>query len=136
MPRFIILDHTGAPDDPAGRHLDLLLETEDACRTWRLPDLPQPGAQPVTAVEIAPHRLAWLDHTAGEVSAGRGFARRVDAGTYEISVSDATDFPQARHFTITAAGHTGRWSLQFVRHDAAWTVAAIPERFHHIAPGE
>ena len=26
MPRFIILEHTGAPDDPAGRHYDLLLE--------------------------------------------------------------------------------------------------------------
>lgn len=135
MPRFIILDHTGAPDDPAGRHFDLLLETEGACRSWRLPKLPQPQAQPVTALEIAPHRLAWLDHQAGEVSGGRGFARRVDAGTYEISMSDTTNFPQARQFTITMAGSSGRWSLQFVRHDGAWTVAATPEPFHHAAPG-
>jgi len=26
MPRFAILEHTGAPDDPSGRHFDLLIE--------------------------------------------------------------------------------------------------------------
>lgn len=80
MPRYIILEHTGAPDDPAGRHFDLLLEAGEACRTWRLPEIPSPGGPSVTAVELAPHRLTWLDHEAGEVSGGRGFARRVEAG--------------------------------------------------------
>ena len=83
MPRFVILEHTDAPDDPAGRHYDLLLEDGDACRTWRLAELPVPGGPAVEAVELAPHRRAWLDHEAGEVSGGRGFARRVDAGTFE-----------------------------------------------------
>ncbi len=82
MPRFIILEHTGAPDDPAGRHYDLLLEDGAACRTWRLETLPEPGGPPVAATELPRHRLAWLDHDAGEVSGGRGFARRIDAGDY------------------------------------------------------
>jgi hypothetical protein len=82
MPRFAILEHTGAPDDPAGQHYDLLLEAGDACRTWRLAELPVAGGPPVTAVELPPHRLAWLEHVAGEVSGGRGFARRIDGGSY------------------------------------------------------
>ena len=83
MPRFALLEHSGAPDDPAGLHWDLLLETGESCRTWRLSRVPVCGGDAVAAEEIAPHRLAWLDHEAGEVSGGRGFARRVDAGTYE-----------------------------------------------------
>ena len=83
MPRFILLEHAGAPDDPAGRHYDLLLEEGSACRTWRLVEIPSCGGPTVPAEEIVPHRLAWLDHVSGEVSGGRGFARRVDGGTYE-----------------------------------------------------
>ena len=85
MPRFVILEHTGAPDDPAGRHYDLLLEDGDSCRTWRLSALPEPGGLAVEVVELGPHRLTWLDHVAGEVSGGRGFARRMDAGMYELA---------------------------------------------------
>ena len=83
MPRFVLLEHTGHPDDPAGRHFDLLLEEPDACRTWRLVEIPAAGGASVVAEPLPPHRLAWLDIEAGEVSGGRGFARRVDAGRYE-----------------------------------------------------
>ncbi|MEI8368528.1 MAG: hypothetical protein WCJ31_08840 [Planctomycetia bacterium] len=70
MPRFILLEHVGAPDDPAGLHYDLLLEAREACHTWRLAEIPSPGGPAVAAVEITPHRLAWLDHVAGKVSGG------------------------------------------------------------------
>jgi len=83
MPRFILLEHTDAPDDPAGRHYDLLLEEGKACRTWRLLGIPCVAAPPVEATLIAPHRLAWLDHVDGPVSGNRGHARRVDAGGYQ-----------------------------------------------------
>ena len=95
MPRFVLLEHTGHPDDPAGRHYDLLLEEPEACRTWRLAEIPVAGGEPVAATPLPPHRLAWLEIEAGEVSGGRGFARRVDAGTYapaaggEVRVSGA-----------------------------------------------
>lgn len=84
MPRFALLEHTGAPDDPTGRHVDLLVEDGDGCRTWRLADVPLPNGPAVTAVEIAPHRLAWLDHLEGPVSGGRGRARRIDSGTCRL----------------------------------------------------
>ena len=84
MPRFVLLEHSGAPDDPAGVHWDLLLEAGDACRTWRLSAIPRAGGPTVNAEPIAPHRLAWLDREAGEVSGGRGFARRVDAGAFTL----------------------------------------------------
>lgn len=82
MPRFILLEHVGSPDDPVGRHYDLLLEEGDACPTWRLAAIPTAAGEPVAAMPIAPHRLAWLDHIDGPVSGNRGHARRVDAGTF------------------------------------------------------
>jgi len=84
MPRFALLEHTGAPDDPTGRHVDLLVEDGDQCRTWRLADLPHAEGPAVTAVEIAPHRLAWLDHVDGPVSNGRGHARKIESGTCRL----------------------------------------------------
>jgi len=84
MPRFALLEHTGAPDDPTGRHVDLLVEDGDQCRTWRLADLPHAEGPAVTAVEIAPHRLAWLDHLDGPVSNGRGHARKIESGTCRL----------------------------------------------------
>jgi hypothetical protein len=88
MPRFVLLEHTGHPDDPAGLHYDLLLEEPEACRTWRLVAIPVAGGEPVAATPLSPHRLAWLDTLAGEVSGGRGFARRVDAGMYAPAPGD------------------------------------------------
>jgi hypothetical protein len=84
MRRFALLEHTGAPDDPTGRHIDLLVEDGERCRTWRLSDVPHPVGPAVKAVEIAPHRLAWLDHLDGPVSGGRGRARRIEAGTCRL----------------------------------------------------
>ncbi|MFM7185065.1 MAG: DNA polymerase ligase N-terminal domain-containing protein [Planctomycetota bacterium] len=102
MPRFAVLEHTGAPDDPAGLHYDLLLEQGPRCRTWRLATIPVPGGPDVVAIELSPHRLAWLDHEAGDVSGGRGFARRVDAGTYEpAAVADSeASRPVVVHITL------------------------------------
>lgn len=82
MPRFILLEHVGAPDDPVGRHYDLLLEDGERCHTWRLASIPVAGGDAVEAMPIAPHRLAWLDHVDGPVSGNRGHARRIAAGTF------------------------------------------------------
>ena len=122
MPRFIILEHTAAPDDPAGRHYDLLLETGAACRTWRLAHLPDQGGAAVAAVELAPHRLVWLDHEAGDVSGGRGFARRVEGGAYDLLVGDAGDLGAATTFVLAVHGGrmTGRLRLTAV--DAGWVI--------------
>ena len=116
MPRFAVLEHTGAPDDPAGRHFDLLLEADAACRTWRLLSLPTADGNAVVAMELPPHRLVWLDRLEGEVSGGRGFARRVDAGTYDLRSSDADDLSTATVIVLELAGATlsGRLRLEMV----------------------
>ena len=82
MPRFVILEHTGVPNDPCGRHYDLLIEDGDICQTWRLGHLPVVGAAPQLAMLLPPHRLAWLDRSSAEVSGGRGYARRVLKGQF------------------------------------------------------
>ena len=125
MPRFAILEHTGAPDDPAGRHLDLLLENGLSCRTWRLLEMPHPGGPAVAALELPPHRLAWLEHVAGEVSGCRGFARRIDSGGYEMLSGDAAEIATVTACVLSMAGDkvAGRLRLEVVgpgwavRHD-------------------
>jgi hypothetical protein len=128
MPRFALLEHTGAPDDAAGRHYDLLLEAGDACRTWRLAEIPTLGGSPVAAVELPPHRLAWLDHVAGEVSGGRGFARRVDAGDYRIVTSDAATLMTATRCTITVTSPFLPLQIELERQSQDWAVCGSPRR--------
>jgi hypothetical protein len=116
MPRFVILEHTGAPDDPAGRHFDLLLEAGPACRTWRLMVVPISGGDPVPALELPPHRLEWLERLEGDVSGGRGHARRVDAGSYALLSSDADELTSATAIVVGITGSilTGRLRLETV----------------------
>jgi hypothetical protein len=125
MPRFALLEHTNAPDDPAGRHFDLLLEPPgDAaagCRTWRLAAVPVAGGGAVAAAEVAPHRPAWLDHEAGPVSGGRGFARRVDAGEYDPLALDADDLAAATRLVLQVAGDLLAGRLRLAAGDDAWT---------------
>ena len=82
MPRYALLEHTGAPDDPSGCHYDLLLENGDCCRAWRLARQPAVGVPAQAAVELAPHRLVWLTPRSAAVSGGRGWARGIAHGYY------------------------------------------------------
>ena len=68
MPRWSLLRHTGAPDDPSGCHFDLLLEDGKACRTWRLNQPPELGLAPQPAAALPDHRLVWLDPRSAAVS--------------------------------------------------------------------
>ena len=113
MPRYILLEHRDAPDDPAGLHYDLLVEDGDACRTWRLAALPPVGGGEVVATEIARHRLAWLDAVAEEVSGGRGRVRRIAAGMCSpvdaaVVTVEFHDGPFAGRFAIVPASRDDR----------------------------
>lgn len=122
MPRFAILEHTGAPDDPTGRHYDLLLEVDDSCRTWRLAEVPRAGGSPVAAFELSPHRIAWLDTVAGEVSGDRGFVSRVAAGEYELLAGDLRDRRQASR--VAVSGVSGCHTLTLTPSEDGCTVKA------------
>jgi len=127
MPRWILLEHTGAPDDPAGRHYDLLVEAGTACCSWRLAEIPRPGGPPVTAVAIAPHRLAWLDHVAGEVSGGRGFARRVDGGTADVVEPADGGLGEAARIVVRPGGAILSGLLVVERVGSRWSAASRPD---------
>jgi hypothetical protein len=123
MPRFALLEHTGAPDDSAGRHFDLLLEQAVACRTWRLLELPRPGGPAIAALELPAHRLAWLDVEESEVSGGRGRVRRVAAGSYEVLTADAATPETATSLVLRVQGgqFSGRLRLEAVA--AGWAAS-------------
>ena len=80
--RWVLLRHTGSPDDIKGIHFDLLLEDKDFCRTWRLSDIPLLDGPCVDSVYIAPHDLYWLDIEEKFVSGNRGFAKRIKQGVF------------------------------------------------------
>ena len=105
--RFVLLEHTGHPDDPTGRHFDLLLEQTDACQTWRLAEIPLLGGPTIAATLLPPHRLAWLDTAAAEVSGGRGSARRVAAGFYEHLPLAATANSLQARIRLTGSQSSG-----------------------------
>ena len=93
MPRYALLRHTGAPDDPSGCHFDLLLEDGASCRTWRLADIPILNAAEQDAIPLPAHRLIWLEPRSAAVSGGRGWAERIRAGRYQGSLPTVANEP-------------------------------------------
>ena len=91
MPRYALLRHTGAPDDPSGCHFDLLLEDGDSCRTWRLANLPRLNEAATAAIPLPAHRKVWLEPRSAAVSGDRGWAERIHAGSYSGMLPTATD---------------------------------------------
>tara|TARA_Y100001968_G_scaffold269489_1_gene260313 strand:+ start:142 stop:528 length:387 start_codon:yes stop_codon:yes gene_type:complete len=84
--RWVLLRHTGAPDDLKGIHFDLLLEDKEFCRTWRLSDIPLLDGPYVGSVLIAPHNLDWLDIKEKVLSGNRGVANRIKKGVFMRSL--------------------------------------------------
>ena len=82
LSRYLFLEHTNAPDDPACRHVDLLLEDGESCRTWRLSSVPLPNGPSLQAIPLPRHRLIWLERTSAAVSEGRGWGRRIVGGAF------------------------------------------------------
>ena len=80
--RWVILEHIGAPDDPVGRHFDLLLEDGNSCRAWRLTTMLVVDGPVLEAAPLPPHRLEWLEIKTGLVSGDRGLAKQVMAGLF------------------------------------------------------
>ncbi len=60
----------------------MLLEDQNGCRTWRLETIPIIDEDAVKAINLPIHKLKWLDIIESEVSGGRGWASRVEAGNF------------------------------------------------------
>jgi len=80
--RWVLLRHTGSPEDIKGVHFDFLLEDKQFCRTWRLSDIPLLDGPYVDSVYLAPHNLYWLDIKEKVVSGNRGVATRIKKGIF------------------------------------------------------
>jgi hypothetical protein len=142
MPRFVLLRHDLPPENPRGRHYDLMLERAGALRTWACERIPGEVATPrregeapaeparreprppkVMADELADHRLAYLDYE-GPVSGNRGSVTRIDAGTYEI-VAETQDKLET---LLTGAVLRGRLTLtREAANPQRWSVVFSPE---------
>ena len=108
--RWVLLEHTGAPDDHLDRHFDLLLEEELACRTWRLEKIPKPGDPPVELSPLADHHLKWLNKKESEVSGDRGKAKRVFKGTYKGPIPIQPNQPV--HISLNSKDFIGILKIQ------------------------
>jgi bifunctional non-homologous end joining protein LigD len=74
--RFVIQEHTRGGDT----HWDLMLESGDCLKTWRLPVPPEKiTAAPVEAIKILDHPLKFLAYQ-GPVNKGQGTVKIADKG--------------------------------------------------------
>ena len=97
MPRYVILEH-----DHPHRHWDLMLESGDVLRTWRLAEPPQPG-RAVAAEPIGDHRRAYLDYE-GPIRGNRGRVKRWDGGSCDWET------PPAGEARAGASGSPNSWA--------------------------
>ncbi len=80
--RFVVQEHTTAD----GVHWDLMLEINNALKTYRL-DKP-PGKitnEPANAEQIFDHPLKFLTYE-GLVNQGKGNVRLIESGTYTVNI--------------------------------------------------
>ena len=80
--RWVLLRHTGDPNDEVGIHFDLLIEDSAGCRTWKLFKLPKLDAPAQRAIQMPTHKIIWLERSAGKVSGERGWAQRIFKGFF------------------------------------------------------
>jgi hypothetical protein len=116
MPRYVILEH-----DHPELHWDLMLETGDVLRTWRLLELPAPG-KAVAAEALSAHRKAYLDYE-GPVSGNRGTVTRWDHGLY----TGDSGAEEVISLTLTGDRLQGQARLRRVRDDRWEFVFTSPE---------
>ena len=103
MPRFVVLEH-----DHPELHWDLMLDTGEHLRTWRLLQ-PPATSQTIDAIALGDHRRVYLDYE-GPVSGNRGNVRCWDRGTYAIE-SETID---RIDFALEGSRYRGKAALQQV----------------------
>ena len=105
LSRYLFLEHMNAPDDPTCRHVDLLLEDGESCRTWRLCSVPLPNGPSLQAIPLPRHRLIWLERTSAAVYGGRGWGRRIVGGAFQGVLPDNPKGLIRVELRVTAALH-------------------------------
>ena len=65
---------------------------------------------------------AWLDIMESPVSGNRGRARRIDAGTFEVTSSDTRDLSDADKLVVKMDGTMLRGFLRFESFEEGWAL--------------
>lgn len=117
MPRFVILEH-----DHPFLHWDLMLETGNVLRTWRLERPPLPGSGPIPATSLGDHRLMYLDYE-GPVSGNRGRVVCWDRGAY-VNEKWSDEFI---HVRVHGGRVTGMVTLEWKNGDE-WSFELLPDQ--------
>jgi hypothetical protein len=124
MPRFVILEH-----DHPHLHWDLMLETGNVLRTWRLENPPS-AYESTKALAIGDHRKAYLDFE-GPLSNNRGTVKRWDFGTF------AGDPLDDMHVTIEIKGSRLEGMMQIKRQSGdTWEAFLNPTKGQTVGGGD
>jgi len=104
-----------------GEHYDWMFAVDGVLLTWASEQwLAATVAAGVAALQLPPHRLAYLDYE-GEVSGDRGTVQRVEAGTHRL-LQAAAD----RYEFAVQGGRTGVMMLYRTASSDSWTIAFAP----------
>ena len=87
MNKWVLLEHTVYSDNSLDIHYDFLVENGIDCLTWKFLKLPLLNKASVEIFKQPNHRLVWLSRVEHQISGNRGFAKRIDHGTFK-NVSD------------------------------------------------
>ena len=114
--RFVIQEHTRG----GNTHWDLMLESGDCLKTWRLPVGPEKiTAAPIEAIKILDHPLKFLTYE-GSVNKGKGTVRIADKGacTFEETAGEID-------LRLTGDKLAGRFRLRRLTDDY-WELESLP----------
>ena len=96
MNKWVLLEHkvfsANSLDDI---HYDFLVEDGMDCLTWKFSKLPLLNQDFIEIFKQPNHRLVWLSRKEHELSGNRGFAKRIDHGTFK-NLSDTLNSEYCR----------------------------------------
>ena len=111
MPRFVVLFHQVPARQPRNDHWDLMLEDDGQLLTWALDREPASGTD-LDAIQLAQHRIEYLEFQ-GELSGGTGAdVRRVMSGTFEWAQRTDNEYNGRMAFD-----EGGKWDFSIKRLD-------------------
>ena len=80
MNKWVLLEHKVFSAHSIDIHYDFLVENEIDCLTWKFFKLPILNQASIEIRKQPNHRLVWLSRLEYELSANRGFVKRIDHG--------------------------------------------------------
>ena len=90
MNKWVLLEHKVYDCNSLEIHYDFLVENGKDCLTWKFSELSSINQASIEIYKQPNHRLVWLTRVEHELSANRGFVKRIDHGIFK-NVSNKLD---------------------------------------------